>query len=67
MNNADSFAMAFDQIWNKEISKLETKKMAQDEKIDLAFSKIEEHPFLINNPSEARQVAKFRIRLLQLQ
>ena len=37
-----------------------------DEKIKMAFSKIKDHPFLINNPSEAINVAKFRIRLLQL-
>ena len=66
MNNADSFAMAFDHVWHKEISTLEAKEIDQEKKIDLAFSKLEDHPFLLQNPSGAREVAKFRIRLLHL-
>tara|TARA_Y100001968_G_C19012778_1_gene551429 strand:+ start:277 stop:480 length:204 start_codon:yes stop_codon:yes gene_type:complete len=66
MNNADSFAMAFDEAWKQGISNPEVQKMTQEKKIDLALSKIPDHPFLTNNPSEAREVAKFRIRLLSL-
>ena len=66
MNNADSFAMAFDEAWKQEISNRELKEMTQEKKIDLALSKITDHPFLSNNPSEARKVARFRIRLLNL-
>ena len=66
MNNADSFAMAFDEIWKKDISKLKESELDQGKKMDLALKKIEDHPFLQNNPSKAREVAQFRIRLLDL-
>tara|TARA_Y100001968_G_scaffold92399_1_gene83095 strand:- start:802 stop:1005 length:204 start_codon:yes stop_codon:yes gene_type:complete len=66
MNNADSFAMAFDQIWNKEVSKLEGDEIDHKGKIDLALSRLRDHPFLVENPSKAREVALFRIRLLKL-
>ncbi len=66
VNNADSFAMAFDEVWKNHIATLSESKLNSDEKIKMAFLKIKDHPFLINNPSEAIDVAKFRIRLLQL-
>ncbi len=66
MNNPDSFAMAFDEIWKNYISNLNQKNLNQDEKIQLVFKKIVDHPFLINFPAQALEVAKFRIRLLNL-
>ena len=66
MNNADSFSMAFDNIWKQDIAKIKNAKIDQKEKINIAFSKIEDHPFLKNNPSKAREIALFRIRLLNL-
>ena len=66
MNNADSFAIVFDEIWKTDISKPENSQLDQEGKINLAFSKIGSHPFLINNPSQAKAVALFRIRLLDL-
>ena len=66
VNNADSFAMAFDEVWKNHIATLSESELNSDEKIKMAFSKIKDHPFLINNPSEAIDVAKFRIRLLKL-
>ena len=66
-NNADSFAMAFDDAWKKLLSDQNFKDLAQDKKISLIFeSHIENHPFLIENPDQALQVANFRIRLLGL-
>ena len=54
-DNADSFAMSFDQEWEKfecEDSRL---------KIDKVFKLLSDHPFLVSNPENARKVAEFRI------
>ncbi len=65
-NNADSFCIAFDRAW-QELNKDESnKKQRQDKKIELALKQIENHPFIIHSPSKARDIAKFRIRLLEL-
>ena len=67
MNNADSFAMAFDEAWKTFIKDDGSNSdFEQIEKINLVLSKIEDHPFLKNSPSEALAVAKFRLRLLKL-
>tara|TARA_Y100001968_G_scaffold288467_1_gene290755 strand:- start:996 stop:1199 length:204 start_codon:yes stop_codon:yes gene_type:complete len=66
MNNADSFAISFDNIWKNNISTLKDEELDLEQKINLALSKISDHPFLVNNPSKAREVAEFRIRLLKL-
>ena len=64
-NNADSFAMAFDAAWNDcDFSNDEDKKI--DEKILISFEKIKTHPFLIQNPIQAKDIALFRIKLLGL-
>tara|TARA_Y100001968_G_scaffold193947_1_gene177899 strand:+ start:149 stop:379 length:231 start_codon:yes stop_codon:yes gene_type:complete len=64
-NNADSFAMAFDTAWNDcDLGNDKEKKI--EEKIQMAFEKIKTHPFLIENPIQAKNVAKFRIKLLGL-
>tara|TARA_B100000214_G_scaffold327811_1_gene266558 strand:+ start:195 stop:425 length:231 start_codon:yes stop_codon:yes gene_type:complete len=64
-NNADSFAMAFDAAW-KGCDPEENKDITIDEKIAIAFEKIKEHPFLISNPIQSKNIAKFRIKLLGL-
>ena len=54
-DNADSFAMSFDEEWKKidcEDSLL---------KIDKVFERLADHPFLISNPDNARKMAEFRI------
>ena len=63
-NNADSFAMVFDATWRKltEKNTYETK----EEKISSALDAMSDHPFMISSPETARQVATFRIRLLEL-
>jgi len=63
-NNADSFAMVFDATWRKltEKNTYETK----EEKISSALDAMSDHPFMISSPEIARQVATFRIRLLEL-
>ena len=58
-NNADSFAISFDEEWQKvncdEISK----------KIDKVIENLSDHPFVIKNPGNARNIAKFRIYSLK--
>ena len=64
-NNADSFSMAFDSAWkDNDIEK--NKQLNIAEKIEITLKKIENHPFLINNPTESKNIALFRIKLLGL-
>jgi len=54
-DNADSFAMAFDEEWEK----LDCEDLLL--KMDKVFEHLSEHPFLISNPENARKMAEFRI------
>ena len=64
-NNADSFSMAFDAAWND--CDLEKKKnINPEEKLKITFDKIKNHPFFIKNPTESKNIALFRIKLLGL-
>jgi len=54
-DNADSFAMSFDEEWEK---------VDCDDiriKIDMVLELLSEHPFLISNPENSRKMAEFRI------
>ena len=54
-DNADSFAMSFDDEWKNidcEDSRL---------KIDKVLELLSEHPFLLSDPENAKKVAEFRI------
>ncbi len=54
-DNADSFAMSFDEQWKKvDCEDLQLK-------IDKVFELLSQHPFLISNPENARKMAEFRI------
>ena len=65
-NNADSFAMAFDKAW-KSLQFQENADIPEKvKKISMAMELVKDHPFLKNSPSEARKVAEFRVRLLNL-
>ena len=54
-DNADSFAMSFDEEW-KNIH-CDDKQL----KIEKVFELLSDHPFLISNPENARKMAEFRI------
>ena len=54
-NNADSFAMSFDEEWQK----IDCKDSRL--KIDKVFELLSDHPFLVSNPKDARKMAEFRI------
>ena len=58
-NNADSFAISFDEEWQKVNCEDIT------EKIEKVIEILSEHPFVISNQDNARNVAKFRIYSLK--
>ena len=54
-DNADSFAMSFDEEWKKfDCEDLQLK-------IDKVIELLSKHPFLVSNPENARKIAEFRI------
>ena len=54
-DNADSFAMSFDQEWkNIDCEDLRLK-------IEKVLELLSDHPFFISNPENARKMAEFRI------
>ena len=65
-NNADSFALAFDEAWKRHNHLEPNHTLSREEKVELIFEQIAEHPFLVNQAAMARQVAAFRLRLLGL-
>ena len=65
-NNADSFAMVFDEEWKKE-EPVSEKSLTKEERIKKIIEKNKDHPFIKSSPSEAIRVAKFRLRLLNLE
>ena len=58
-NNADSFAISFDQEWQK----VNCEDITQ--KIEKVIKRLSTHPFVISNPEKARNIAKFRIYSLK--
>tara|TARA_Y100000991_G_C21910932_1_gene322262 strand:- start:78 stop:278 length:201 start_codon:yes stop_codon:yes gene_type:complete len=58
-NNADSFAISFDEEWHK----VNCNDMT--EKIDKVIEILSDHPFVISNPNNARNIAKFRVYSLK--
>ena len=54
-DNADSFAMSFDEEWkNIDCEDLQLK-------IDQVLELLSDHPFLLSNPDNARKMAEFRV------
>ena len=54
-DNADSFAMSFDEEWhNIDCEDLRLK-------IDKVLELLSDHPFLLSNPENAKKLAVFRI------
>ena len=58
-NNADSFAISFDDEWQK----VDCNDKAQ--KIDKVIEILSEHPFVISNLDNAKNIAEFRIYSLK--
>ena len=58
-NNADSFAISFDEEWQKiNCNDLNLK-------IDKVIDLLSDHPFVISNPDNAKNVARFRVYSLK--
>ena len=54
-DNADSFAMSFDEEWeNIDCEDLRLK-------IDKVLEHLSDHPFVVSNSENARKIAEFRI------
>ncbi len=65
--NADSFAMTFDTAWKKfKHKKNEPIPKGKEDKIMMVLEEIKDHPFVQASPEQAKEVAKFRVRLLAL-
>ena len=58
-DNADSFAMSFDEKWK--IIDCEDKRV----KMDKVFELLSDHPFLVSSPEMARKMVEFRIFALK--
>ena len=58
-NNADSFAMFFDEEWQK--IECEDESLKINKVIDL----LSDHPFVQSNPETALKIANFRINSLR--
>ena len=58
-NNADSFAMSFDEEWQK----VDCNDKFQ--KIDKVIEILSDHPFVISNLENSRKIAEFRIYSLK--
>ena len=58
-NNADSFAISFDEEWQK----VNCNDITQ--KINKVIELLSDHPFVRSNQENARNIAKFRIYSLK--
>ena len=54
-DNADSFAMSFDEEWLK----IDCEDFQL--KINKVLEVLSHHPFLVSNPENARKIAEFRV------
>ena len=54
-DNADSFAMSFDEEWEN----IDCEDLGL--KIDKVLEILSDHPFVLSNPVNARKLAEFRI------
>jgi len=57
-NNADSFAMSFDEEWQK------VKCEDESSKINKVIDLLSDHPFVKSNPKTAFDIANFRVKSL---
>ena len=63
-NNPDGFAMVFDRTWKQAAKTENFRDLSIDQRIDVVIKQMEDHPFLQSEPEQARQIAVFRVRLL---
>lgn len=65
-NNADSYAQAFDEAWQEHQRRNPSHTLSVGEKVAWIQEQLHEHPFQLNQPQRAAEVAAFRVRLLGL-
>ncbi|WP_311133850.1 hypothetical protein [Synechococcus sp. CS-197] len=58
--------MAFDPAWKECHRRGLLSGLNVDEQIEAVIKTVDDHPFIQSSPEQARQVAKFRVRLLDL-
>jgi hypothetical protein len=63
-NNADSFAQAFDEAWQRHCQ--QQGELEPNQRVEAVLALVADHPFQQEQPAMALQVAQFRIRLLGL-
>ena len=63
-NNADGFAMAFDDAWKADVRRNGERDVKS--RLEIVMEALQDHPFMESSPEMARQVADFRLRLLDL-
>lgn len=63
-NNADSFAMAFDEAWKRSVNVDGDQDVTT--RLTSVMSSLQGHPFMESSSDLALQVAEFRLRLLNL-
>ncbi|MCS5697801.1 hypothetical protein NZK32_01905 [Cyanobium sp. FGCU-52] len=64
--NADSFALAFDEAWAAHQRRHPDHGLTAADKLERMLEELTDHPFVVEDPAMARQVAEFRVRLLGL-
>ncbi|CAK6691306.1 hypothetical protein KBZ18_15705 [Synechococcus sp. Cruz-9H2] len=64
-SNADSYGMAFDEAWERIGSLDPADSGAREAALQGVISALSDHPFALSQPELVRQVAEFRLRLLQ--
>ena len=65
-DNADSFAMVFDNAWKKINDEKSNLNLTSSEKLKIVLTNLKDHPFWKSSPEDAKNLADFRIRLLNL-
>jgi hypothetical protein len=61
--NADSFAMAFDDVLHIQARRAEFQALKRSEALELILSQVAHHPFAQMDMARAREVGEFRLRL----
>tara|TARA_B100002051_G_scaffold215148_1_gene207332 strand:- start:1604 stop:1825 length:222 start_codon:yes stop_codon:yes gene_type:complete len=63
-NNPDGFAMAFSDAWDSFEQQQPGHDLDRETKFERVMQALAEHPFLQEEPQQAEQLARFRMRLL---
>ena len=59
-NNPYGFAMAFSDAWQA----LQKENLSSEQCLEQVMQQLADHPFLLQAPAQAKELAAFRMRLL---